>query len=359
VSPTLDPVDDIKPGSITRPYIEFSDRGWENSIARRRPYATAAAVTGAALVIAALANRHFAKKAERRNPPKGRFLHIDGVWLHYVDRGRGDPVVLLHGNGSMIQDFEVSGLIDRAAEKYRVIAFDRPGYGHSNRPRGTIWTPYAQSNLIQKALHGIGVSAATVVGHSWGASVALSLALKHPETVASLVLASGYYYPTPRADVAILATPAAPVLGDILSHTVSPIISRLMWPLLLRKIFHPSQVPEKFKAFPKEMTFRPSQIRASAQESALLIPDAFNLQAYYPKLKMPVVIIAGDGDRLVDIDRQSARLHHDIKHSKLHRVPGVGHMVHQNATKAVMMAIDEAAIGARDGRMHRKMDLGS
>src|SRR3978361_2176628 len=83
------------------------------------------------------------------------------VRLHYVERGQGEPLVLLHGNGSMIQDFESSGLIDMAAKTYHVIVFDRPGYGHSERPRSTIWTPDAQADLIHKALQQIGVSQAT------------------------------------------------------------------------------------------------------------------------------------------------------------------------------------------------------
>ena len=70
-----------------------------------------------------------------------------------------------------------------------------------------------------------------MLGHSWGASVAVSLALKYPQMVGGLVLASGYYYPTVRADVVALSGPAIPVIGDILRYTLSPIISRLMWPL--------------------------------------------------------------------------------------------------------------------------------
>ena len=57
-------------------------------------------------------------------------------------------------------------------------------------------------------------------------------------------------------------------------------------------------VPKKFKRFPKEMALRPSQIRASAAESALMIPNAFHLRDEYANLKMPVVIIAGDKDRV-------------------------------------------------------------
>ena len=130
-----------------------------------------------------------------------------------------------------------------------------------------------------------------------------------------------------------------------MSHTISPILGRIMRPLFMRKMFGPAPVPRKFDEFPKEMALRPSQIRASAAETALMIPDAFALSKRYADLKMPVVIIAGQEDRLIDIDKQSARLHADVTHSTLHRVPGAGHMVHQTATDAVMGAVDEAAGG--------------
>jgi pimeloyl-ACP methyl ester carboxylesterase len=309
-------------------------------IPRSKPYAIAAAATGV-LAVSALVNSYLATKAERDNPPAGRFLEVDGVRLHYVERGEGEALVLLHGNGSMIQDFESSGLIEMAAQKYRVIVFDRPGYGHSDRPRSRIWSPEAQADIIYQALQQLDVARAVVVGHSWGTSVAVALALKYPEAVNGLVLASGYYYPSLRADVALLSGPAIPIVGDIMRYTLAPLISRAMWPLLMRKIFGPSPVPKKFSAFPKEMAVRPSQIRSSAAESALMIPDAFAFQGDYSQLTMPVVIIAGTKDRLINIE-QSARLHGEIKQSIFHRVPGAGHMVHQTATESVMSAIDES-----------------
>jgi pimeloyl-ACP methyl ester carboxylesterase len=295
------------------------------------------------LAIAALVNRRLAQNAESDNPPAGQFLEVNGVRLHYVERGSGTPLVLLHGNGSMIQDFDSSGLIDLAARNYRVIVFDRPGFGHSERPRNVVWTPAAQAELINSALHQLGVSHAIVLGHSWGASVAIALALKYPKLVQGLVLASGYYYPSLRADVVALSAPAVPIVGDVLGHTLSPIVSRVMWPLMMAKIFGPRAVPKKFEGFPKEMALRPSQIRASAAESALMIPDASHYSDQYANLKMPVVIVAGDEDRLVDIDAQSTRLHRDVPQSRFHRVPGTGHMIHQTATGVVMSAINEVA----------------
>ncbi len=107
--------------------------------------------TAAALAATALWVNHRARRAEREHPPLGRFLEVDGVRLHYAERGQGQPVVLLHGNGSMIEDLAISGLIDLLAERYRVIAFDRPGYGYSSRPRDRIWTPDAQADLLLEA----------------------------------------------------------------------------------------------------------------------------------------------------------------------------------------------------------------
>jgi pimeloyl-ACP methyl ester carboxylesterase len=323
------------------------------TIAGAHPYGVAAAATVAALAISAMVNRHLAKKAENDNPPAGQFLEVNGVRLHYVEHGSGTPLVLLHGNGSMIQDFGSSGLIDLAAKSYRVIVFDRPGFGHSDRPRSTIWTPAAQAELINGALQQLGVSHAIVLGHSWGASVAVALALEYPNLVQGLVLASGYYYPSLRPDVVALSAPAVPLVGDVLAHTLSPIVSRVMWPLLMAKIFGPRSVPRKFEGFPKEMALRPSQIRASAAESALMIPDAIHFRNEYANLKMPVVIVAGDEDRLIDSGAQSARLHRDVAQSRLHRVPGNGHMIHQTATGVVMSAINEVAEESGENRGSR------
>lgn len=311
---------------------------------RDHPYASAAVAAVAALAASALVNRNLAAKAERDNPARGRFVEINGVRLHYVERGSGDPVVLLHGNGGMIQDFESSGLLDMAAAKYRVIAFDRTGYGYTTRPRNRVWSAEAQADLINEALTELGATPAVVLGHSWGASVAVALALRHPASVKALVPASGYYYPTPRMDAVAASGPAIPILGDILRYTVAPLLSRVLWPTVMRKIFGPAEVPAKFaRGFPKELALRPSQLRASAAESALMVPEAWAASDGYGALRMPVVIVAGVRDRLIDTAKQSARLHEDVGHSSFHAVAGAGHMVHQTATSAVMAAIDEAA----------------
>jgi hypothetical protein len=137
----------------------------ESCLSTSAKYPAAAALTAAASLMAAAAfvNWRLAKKAQRENPPQGQFVEIDGVHLHYVERGTGRPLVLLHGNGSMIQDFESAGLIDMAAQNYRVIVFDRPGFGHTSRPRNVIWSPEAQADLFMEALVRLNVQQAVVL----------------------------------------------------------------------------------------------------------------------------------------------------------------------------------------------------
>jgi pimeloyl-ACP methyl ester carboxylesterase len=270
---------------------------------------------------------------------------VDGVRLHYLERGAGPALVLLHGNGGMIQDFLSSGLVDEAARRHRVIVFDRPGHGYSTRPRGTLWTPEAQADLLAAALRHLGVERATVLGHSWASMVAVALAERHPDLVGGLVLEGGYFYPSARLDVVPMSLAAIPLLGDLLRHTVAPPLSRLAWPLLTRKIFWPRPMPEKFRAFPREMALRPSQLRASAEETALMIPSAFATRERVTGLRVPVAIIAGEGDRMVTTESQSARLHDEIGHSSFACLPDTGHMVHQTATGDVLAAVERLSSG--------------
>jgi len=309
----------------------------------RRWLAPVLAGAAAALGAAALYSRKQTQDAERRHPPIGRFLNVDGVRLHYIVRGHGDALVLIHGNGTMIQDFTVSGLVDALAERYRVIVIDRPGYGYSSRPR-RVWTPRAQAGLFQGALEQLGIKQATVYGHSWGTLVAVALALEAPSLVRGLVLGSGYFYPTLRADTFLLSPPAIPMIGDAMRYTVSPLVARAILPGMIKRVFQPAPVPERFeREFPKALMLRPLQLRAAAEDAALMTPSAMGLEEHYRELTTPVSIITGADDQIADVGRQSARLHDELPGSEFIAFPGLGHMIHHLAPDAVADAIDRTA----------------
>jgi pimeloyl-ACP methyl ester carboxylesterase len=319
---------------------------------------TMAIVLGVAAALggAALYNRAQARRAERDNPPVGRFLEVDGTRLHYLDEGPADaattgvggdpPVVLLHGNTVTLDDWIVSGVFDLMARSRRVVAFDRPGFGYSERPRDRAWTPAAQAHLLRRACRRLGVVRPVLVGHSWATLVALAWALRFPEEVAGLVLVSGYYYPSTRLDAALVTPAAVPVLGDLLNHTVSPPLMHMTLPGTLRTMFAPRRVPDRFgDNFPEALIPRPKQIRAMSQEGAIVVPAAAALRRHYGGVSCPSVVIAGDADHVVDPEDQSIRLAHELNDAELRIVPGAGHMVHHADPLALAQAINRVASG--------------
>jgi len=283
------------------------------------------------LAAVVLANVALEFIARWRNPPIGEFLDIDGVRLHFIMRGDPDapPLVMFHGNGALLQDLTISGLVDAASKKFRVICFDRPGFGHSSRPRTFIWSPDRQAELFAAARTRLGIERSLVLGHSWGTLVALAMAAsRNGQRVKGLVLVSGYYCPTWRFDVWFAGIAAIPLIGDTLRYTISPISSWLGLPLFAKKTFAPKPVPDIVKKeYPRLMLIGPSQWRAVAEDSAFMLPSAAMLTMSYHRIKCPAAIIAGRDDQIVRSE-QAVRLQMAMPHAAVAIVPEAGHMVH-------------------------------
>lgn len=124
-------------------------------------------------------------------------------------------------------------------------------------------------------------------------------------------------------------------------YTISPVVARLTWLAMRAQMFSPAPVATTFVDFPSEMMMRPSQIRASAAEAVLMVPDAVAAQGRYGELSMPIALVAGQGDKVVDTDSQARRFHYEHPHTTLHIVEGCGHMVHHTAPDRVMAAVEE------------------
>jgi pimeloyl-ACP methyl ester carboxylesterase len=265
------------------------------------------------------------------------------VRLHVVEKGSGPPILLVHGNGVMVQDWIISGLFDDLAKINRVIAVDRPGFGHSSRPRGTSWTPERQAALLATLLEELDAKDVLAVGHSFGALVVAALALNHPERLRAVTLMSGYYYPTPRPDVLLVAGSAIPIYGDFINRTLMPLMGEAMQKAINKKIFSPAEPTERWRRdFSWAMALRPSRMRAGAADAVHIMPAAQRLHSRYAGIGLPVTIVAGRGDRIVDPALQSERLHQDLPGSRLTLIDGAGHMVHQTAPGEVIAALRAA-----------------
>jgi pimeloyl-ACP methyl ester carboxylesterase len=253
-----------------------------------------------------------AKAVERRNPPIGNFLEVEGTRLHYFERGGGLPVVFLHGNGTMLQDFSLSEAFVSTAKQNRAIAFDRPGFGYSTRPRARNWTASEQADVLAAAVATLELCprgrCRPLLGYARSrcprraapctcsiACAFVGLLLSHS---VSFSLLDGRQY---RFDADLVVVGTTPVIGDILRYTLTPLMGLLMLPVTLRVMFAPCAVPELFGLeFPRLMMLRPWQLRASLGDGAMMLQATAELQKGYSILQVPTFIAAGGDDRVVD-----------------------------------------------------------
>jgi pimeloyl-ACP methyl ester carboxylesterase len=130
--------------------------------------------------------------AQERIEPVAKDATVFGYKLHYLEAGRGEPIILLHGTGGEGARWmpTIQGL---AAANFRLIAIDQIGFGQSDKPL-TIYHSGVFAGFLSQFMKTIGVPKATVIGQSMGAGVALYLTVHHPEMVERLVLVDGGGY---------------------------------------------------------------------------------------------------------------------------------------------------------------------
>jgi len=116
------------------------------------------------------------------------YAEVDGLRLHYVDEGSGDPILCFHGEPTWAYLYRkmLPPLTDAG---YRVICPDYAGFGRSDKPTDRDWYSYDRhSELMSKLLEGLDLSDVTVVVQDWGGAIGLRWAVENAERVAALVI---------------------------------------------------------------------------------------------------------------------------------------------------------------------------
>ncbi len=300
-------------------------------------------VAGAAAVAAAVHQNKRSRSAERAFPARGKFADVAGTTLHFTDTGgHGPAVVLIHGIGSTLDDWHNCGIVALLARTHRVIALDRPGYGHSARPSGIDWTPERQALVIGALMDRLGVGDAVLVGHSFGVLPALAMAVHAPERVRAMVLLGGVYYAGAPLIDAMDMVPSVPVLSPFVRRTITPSFARVASHQLVKAMFDPQPVPTLYRERESiALACRPGQLAASSADAEAITPAVARLGAAYPRLTMPIVLVAGDSDAVFKAAEQSLRFGAAVPHARTIVLPNVGHMPHHAAATRIVAAIAE------------------
>jgi pimeloyl-ACP methyl ester carboxylesterase len=276
---------------------------------------------------------------------KAKTIEIgSGRTLHVVQQGAGEDVLLIHGAMTTHHDW-LAGPADTLAEGARVTAVDRPGHGLSRRPR-FVGTPRDQARQIAAGLDHSGVGPAVVVGHSFGALVALALAELHPDRVAGLVLISPLIFPEPRPlEHGMVAPRSIPLIGPLLSRVGQRSgLDRASIEWMQAVMFSPAPVPSGWKrSFPFDQVLDPGVLVHEGEDSASILPLSPAGTIDLRRIEMPVHVLAGTDDRVVEHERQGKALARLLPEGRLTEVEGAGHMLHHSHPEIVLRAVREAA----------------
>lgn len=273
---------------------------------------------------------------------EGVFVALPGGRIHAVIRGSGPDLVLIHGANGNARDFSFD-LIDRMAADFRVIAFDRPGFGFSDAFGGPE-SPIIQADILRSAAQSLGVDRPIVLGHSYGGAVALAWALRAGEDVAGLTLLAPASHPWP-GDLGLWYRVSGSALGQ---QVILPLVSRLAprgrVQATLEGVFAPDPVPEGYlDHLGLDITLDVAQLQLNARQVTSLRAYVEAMAPGYPALTLPIEILHGTEDTTVGMQYHAARLIVDVDSANLTPLPHTGHMPHHARPEAVADAIRHTA----------------
>ena len=318
---------------------------------------------GFLLLIVGLAAFTQWKSAEiaARFPPTGQFVDVDGGRLHYtqraaVGRERG-TVVLIHGASGSQADMMIP-LGDRlAALGFKVVAFDRPGHGWSDRPDGRRdASPARQAQLIRQGAEHLGIHQAIVVAHSLAGVLATNLAIEQLDFTAGLVLVAPVTHPWPGGVALYYTLAATPVADEIFTRLLSLPIGLAAIPAGVDGVFAPNTPPPDYaEQTGVQLLLRPSEFMANSEDVNVLHDFVTRQAPRLHEIKAPTAIVTGDSDGVVLTHIHSDGSARDIPGATLKVLPGVGHSAHWVDPQAVVDAVaqvadrvgEKALVGAR------------
>ncbi len=286
-----------------------------------------------------------ARKAEQEVPRVGRFATVDGVRLHYVEEGSGPPVVMIHGLASQLQSYTYA-LAERLRGTHRLIMIDRPGSGYSATASAA--TLGRQAHLVAGLMGHLGVDRALVVGHSLGGALALALAVDHPERVAGLALLAPA---TQAAKEAPKALSFLAIESDlkrwIIGWTLAVPFGLRNRDKTLAALFHPDPVLADFGTRGGGLlTARPWTFRAACRDLVEAGGELGVYAARHGEIRVPVGVLFGDGDRIVNPATHGEGLRRSLPATDLERLPQGGHMIPLTRPDETAAFIERMAVKA-------------
>jgi pimeloyl-ACP methyl ester carboxylesterase len=270
--------------------------------------------------------------------PDSKFIEVDQVTIHYKEEGRGAKTfILLHGFGSSTYSWRE--VMDDLAEQGRVIAYDRPAFGLTERPMPEDWTenPYgmkANIELLRGLMDALGIEKATLVGNSAGGGVSIAFALEYAERVEALILVNpgvggGYGPQFPSWALPLMWTPQMRHLGPLMMRDYQETLPRT----IEREWHDQGKLTDEIRyEYLKLLTI---QNWDRAFYELTFAPAYPEVRTLLPQLTVPALVIAGQEDRLIRSWYFEA-ISQEMPNARLVLLPSCGHVPQEECPEAFM-----------------------
>ncbi|MGP1255807.1 MAG: alpha/beta fold hydrolase [Kiloniellales bacterium] len=252
---------------------------------------------------------------------ESRYVQAAGIRTHYVERGEGEPLVLVHGGGAGADgrsNFEAN--IPVYAERYRVIAYDMPGFGLSDKPDPSTYdyTQTTRNAHLAGFIEALDAGPVHLVGNSMGGSTTCGVTIERPDLVKSLVL-MGAAINVSAQDMIDNRPNLGAVLGfDDTKAGMERIVDALTYdyqatPDMIDYRFEMSQRPDAKAAYKAIMKWAGSNGLEYSREDLA-------------KIMAPTLVVAGKNDIMVKVEKAYDALG-KIEQAEGHIFPMCGHWV--------------------------------
>jgi pimeloyl-ACP methyl ester carboxylesterase len=242
-----------------------------------------------------------ARRVEKALPPRGRFIEVAGARIHYLDKGSGPAIVILHGLGGQMGNFTYA-LLERLTDEFRVILMDRPGSGYSTRARGATGRLTEQAATVAEFIRKLGLERPLLVGHSLGGAIALGVALDFPDSVKGLALIAPLTHVEKNAPAPFQALDIrSNFLRWLVAWTVATPIGIRGGKAILDAIFSPEAAPVDFPIRAGGILgLRPWSFYNTSSDMRAVNFDLRAMVGRYGSLRVPVRILYGTSDEVLD-----------------------------------------------------------
>jgi pimeloyl-ACP methyl ester carboxylesterase len=254
-----------------------------------------------------------------------------------ASRGTGPPLLMLHGFGADCYTWR--HLVPPLSRRYRTIALDLKGFGHSPKPADQAYSIHDQAEIVMDFIRSHDLRRLTLVGHSLGGGVALATAVRlvatMPGWLTALVLIDTIAYPQPVPWFILLLR--LPFIRQVVVFAPR----KLQAALVLRYAYHrPAKISwDDINAYAAPLAQPGARHALLATADQLVPPEGDALVEAYRSISVPALLLFGAHDRIVP-SWVGTRLHAALPASQLVVVPDAGHIPHEETPDAVVPVVE-------------------